>query len=124
MYSRVPVRRRRSSYFGPGLMVILVVLLLAGSCGAYISAVKGSVRTVTTRVTDKQRVCESNGGSCKYLIYTDSGTYKDTDSMIFGKFRSSDLYGNIQRGKTYTFKVSGWRLPFFSGYPNIISIQK
>lgn len=113
----------RRGYGVVAVVVVGVVLLVAGAVFAYNAAYKSTQRVVTAKVTDKERVCESGNTSCKYLIFTNKGTFKDTDSFLYGKFRSSDVYGMIQRGRTYVFTVAGWRLPFFSGYPNIVKVQ-
>lgn len=116
-------RRRTSSDWGFGLAVILVIIAVVVGLGAYLTQAHKN-HTVVAKVTDKARVCESAGGSCKYLIYTDHGTLKNTDSLFSGKFDSSDVYGRIRRGQTYTFTVEGFRFGFFSMYPNIVSAEK
>lgn len=78
---------------------------------------------VTFTVKDKGRVCDSGNSSCYYLIYTDKGTFKDSDSLMNGKFNSSDVYGSITVGKTYNATVYGWRNGFLSMYKNIVDIH-
>lgn len=81
-------------------------------------------RDVTFTVKSKERVCDSGkNGTCKYLIYTDKGTFENTDSLIKGKFNSSDMYGDINPGVKYDARVRGIRSGFFSMYPNIITIR-
>jgi len=86
----------------------------------------GTKRDVTITVTDKNRVCDGTGKSvsCYYLIYTTSGTFKDTDSLLNGKFASSDLYGQLRRNGVYKVQVQGWRIPLMSEYPNIVRIEQ
>ena len=80
-------------------------------------------------VTDKLRVSYGHiWNTHKYLIYTidDSGNvraFKNTDSIPYLKFNSSDFYARIEIGKTYTFRVVGYRLPYFSKYKNIVGIS-
>lgn len=119
--ARIESYRRRN--WGFGLVVALVIALVIGAVVTYPIALINSKREVTITVTDKQRVCESGGGSCKYLIFTDKGTYKDVDSFLFQKFASSDLYGNLKVGETYRVERTGWRIPFFSAYPNIVKVD-
>lgn len=114
----------RDSLLGPVVLVIgacLVVVVLVLS----INAIHATDREVITRVTDKERVCSVTDGnsSCQYLIFTQAGTFKLTDSIIYGKFRSSDVYGVIMRDSCYRFSVHGWRLPAFSSYPNIHRVE-
>lgn len=82
--------------------------------------------TVTTVVQDKERVCDTNSEgnrSCKYLVYTDDGTYKLTDSLVIGRFNTSDIYGRVKRCHTYEIESYGWRLGLTSSYPNITEMN-
>lgn len=74
---------------------------------------------VTAKVTDKTRITEREGNGY-YLIFTDEETFKDSDSLFYGKFNSSDLYGKIKIGKEYDFIVTGFRIPILSMYRNIV----
>lgn len=68
-------------------------------------------REVVATVKDKDRVCSgaSNGSSsCKYLIFTDKGTFQNTDSMVQGKFNSSDVYGNLDRSRSHLSTQGCW----------------
>jgi hypothetical protein len=118
--------RRYGSGFGLfGVFFAVIVLLIVVAIGVEIYA-HTQTKTVTFRVQDKERVnkCDSDG-KCDsyYLIFTNKGTYKNADSLWFFKFRSSDLYGNLQRGHTYTCKTYGFRIGLTSSYPNIISCE-
>ena len=62
-----------------------------------------------------------------YLIYCKDATdnvsvYKIEDSLMQGKFNSSDIYASIETGKTYTFLIRGIRNEITSNYPNIVRI--
>lgn len=125
---RYPRTTRRSSLsygfgFGAfGALFALVVMFIIG----FAIFEHSNTKTVTFTVQDKaiKTNCNNNGNcSSDYLIYTNKGVYKDTDSFWFLKFRSSDLYGNLHRGKTYTCKVYGFRVGLTSTYPNIISCK-
>ena len=70
-------------------------------------------------VTGKENVKSGNSG--KYLVYTNKTTYEITDSLLNWRWDSSDVYGNIQIGKTYTATLQGFRSPFMSWYPNILN---
>lgn len=98
----------------------IVSVLIAWGIHAYFA----SDRQVTVTVQNEARVCSGSGNSvsCQYLVYTTGGTFKDTDSLISGKFSSSDLYGQLQTGHTYTLEVRGYRIPILSEYPNILRI--
>ena len=86
--------RKKRSYFGIGVAAIIAAFVLLA--GGYALFVKSTEETVTITVTDKERITEkdSDGGtSSKYLIFTDSETFENTDSTLFWKFNSSDVYG-------------------------------
>ena len=101
------------------LGIAAVVLLLFSPVLIY----RSTVETRTFTVKDKERIVKSK--SSYYLIWTESGdVYKNGDSLSFLKFDSSDIYGQLEVGKTYTAKVAGWRIRFLSMYENIISLQE
>jgi hypothetical protein len=80
---------------------------------------------VSVKVVHKERVAYGSGKntSHKYLVYTDTETFECTDILVKGKFNSSDIYGKMRIDSTYTINVYGYRLPYFSYYRNIISIE-
>jgi len=100
---------------------VLVLILLFGGAKAILYLSTGDDVTVT--VTDKGERCKSVG-DCKYLIYTDKGTFEERDSWLNWKFNSSDIYGGIKRDTKYTFHTNGIRVAFLSWYPNITSVQE
>ena len=86
-------------------------------------------RTVTVTVTDKGIQKNSSSGSDEYLIYckTVGGevlVLRNEDSLLCGKFNSSDVYAQIQVEAKYKFRICGPRVPFLSMYPNIIGLEK
>lgn len=106
------------------LMVITILVLFGWGVFAtyYFST---NHHNVTFSVNKSERVCDSGkNGSCRYLIYTSAGVYKDTDSLINGKFNSSDLYGQLQSGKQYSCDAVGYRSGFLSEYENLISCEE
>lgn len=115
--------RRRQCVAGAFLWALSVAVLIT-LVGFAVTAWLASDRQVTVTVNNEARVCTGSGNSvsCKYLVYTSGGTFEDTDSLLSGKFSSSDLYGQLIDGQSYTFEVRGWRVPVFSHYPNIIRI--
>lgn len=117
-------RRRARNVFIAGCLAVLALL----GTGVFVAfnVWNGTKRDMTITVTDKNRVCDSTGKSvsCYYLVYTDQGTFKDTDSLLNGKFSSSDLYGQLRRDGRYKVQVQGWRIPWLSEYPNIVRIEQ
>lgn len=105
-----------------GLVVICVIIIAGvGRCKSCTNNL-GEERTLTTTVTDK--TVKRYNGEDKYLVYTKNTdglveVFEITDSLAFGRFNSSDAYGGIEVGKTYSFTVVGERSEFYSIYPNI-----
>lgn len=106
-----------------GIIIIILVLavLLEGS-----ALVSFNDHTYVVEVTNKERVNYSDSG--KHLIYgqEDNNTLvlKNTDSLLRGKFNSSDIYAELEIGKTYEFTVVGYRIPILSDYENIIEYKE
>lgn len=101
--------------------IILVLLIFVGiPFGVY--KAKGTQRQVTFTVQDKivKSVGSGNNTTQEYLIFTDKGIFKDTDSLLNWKFNSSDVYGQLQKGHKYDCRVFGYRFGFTSDYPDIL----
>ena len=111
---------------GKSLFAGILLLGIVGACSA--NAVSHLDREAyTATVVDKQ--VKRYGKSDKYLIYTklqDGKTrvFENTDSILEGKVNSSDLWADIEKGKTYELKTYGWRVPLLSSYENIIGIEE
>lgn len=110
-----------------GSVVVLGVgalgLLLAVSAGVHFGTLD-TVRDV--KILDKERVtASSNDGTVtsKYIIFAEGETFENTDTIWAFKYNSSDIYGKIAKGAACTFEVTGFRVPFFSMYRNILSAR-
>jgi len=107
------------------IFVCLIVI------GAIIAGATGGIKllsqsTYTAEVTEKE--VQRNGDDSKYLIFIESdegGTkvLENTDELVTLKFNSSDIYGKVEIGETYTFDTIGWRIPFLSMYENIVDVE-
>lgn len=108
---------------------VFVTLVLAGGV-TYYFALKASERMVTFTVTGKDSVTVSHGSGDdltvdnEYRVYTDHGTFKVTDTLIYTRFNSADTYGQLKEGHTYTCKAAGWRFGLFSWFPNLIKCSE
>ena len=103
------------------IIAVIIALCFVGSC---VGSFNDNEYTVT--VTDKERV--NKGDDSKYLVYGDDNegnslVFENTDCMLRGKWNSSNIQGSIKVGNTYTFTVVGYRIPIFSSYQNIISVE-
>jgi len=126
----INMRRNRLPTIGLHITGInaLALIVLAGFA---ITIPHCDRETYRATVTRRERIVESDGNdtSSKYLIFTrlENGktrVFENTDSLIEWKFNSSDIYGDIEEGKTYDLKTYGWRAPLLSMYENVISIKE
>ena len=107
--------------FNKVLYIVIGFCLLFGYSIAYYS----SSEYVEITIQDKERITTGSGEniSSKFIVYSENEVFENTDSWLFFKFKSSDIQNNLKIDETYTVKVSGWRIPFFSMYRNIILIN-
>lgn len=105
------------------ILFIFIIALVASlvCCTSY------NDHTYTITVTDKERVTYS--GSGKYLIYSttsdgETKVFENTDDLFRGKFDSSDVYAELEVGKTYEVTVVGYRFGFANWYENIIDFKE
>lgn len=105
------------------VVFVLVAVVLVGSCG--VGCASYFVRNeYEATVTDKQVKRQEKKDT--YLIFTklrdgSVRVFKNTDSTLYWKFNSSDVFAKLEKGQTYRIKAYGWRIPFFSMYENIVS---
>lgn len=103
------------------LYVVAIVLILMATANIWIHfASKTTISEVV--IQDKERIVTGAGPTqeSKYLIFTDTETFENTDSWLALKFNSSDVYGAIPVGASCSFTVTGFRVPFLSWYRNIL----
>ena len=110
-----------------GMRIVLIFITLIMISSIVINAsFYVHTSTVSATVTGKERIVKSDGdGDIEsfYLVYTNKGTMKLEDDLFRGNFNSSDVYGSLRNDSTYTFTTSGYRVGFFSEYPNIIEVK-
>ena len=105
------------------LIIIAVIFALALSFSAMTSF--NDTEYVVT-VTDKERIIKED--TSKYLVFTEDEqgnvlVFENTDSLLRGKFDSSNMQGQLKEGNKYTITVVGFRVPILSMYQNIIKVE-
>lgn len=95
--------------------LLIGVAILASSCN-YVN----TESIECAEVLEKERITVLEGGSY-YLVMTDKGEYTVTDELFRGNFNSSQWYGKMKIGKSYSFKTGGYRIGLLSSYKNIHS---
>ena len=109
---------------------LFVGVLVGMSIYHSVSIGTGDLRYITGTVTDKQIKRSSvNANQDQYLIFTkdDDGVmnvFEIEDSILAGRFDSSDVYGYIELGVKYKFGVRGRRVHFLSWYPNLYTYEE
>lgn len=106
------------------LVVALVVLaLIVGILAAVIYTVKGyhHHETRTCTVVSKDRTTDPKGGSDARVYTADCGVLQVADATFDGHFNSADTYATITPGHRYVFHTIGYRVPWLSDFPNILS---
>jgi len=102
-----------------------IIVLVLGLILAYPIAKFSSVEVIEVTITDKERISTGSGDDLehKFLIYTKNEVFENTDALFQMKWNSTDVQNDLKKDSTYKVKVWGWRMPFFSTYRNIISIE-
>ena len=104
---------------GYALYLVLALLIFT----AYPVAYKMSSETIEITIKEKERITTGRGESIssKFIIYSNTEVFENTDSWLYFKFNSADYQNKFTVGNTYTVKVAGWRVPFLSMYRNVVS---
>ena len=116
------------------LFCVIVALIVLVSIG-YEAIFNFNDKEYIITVTDKERIYETSSSdgthttTSKYLVFgvDENGetlVFENTDTFIRGKLDSSTVQGSLIEGSTYKVTVVGYRVPFFSWYENIISVEE
>ena len=104
------------------VVALLILLVLVFAC----IATYGNHQTFDAVVADKY-VKRANENDVFYVVLdTDDGRMvcKNMDYMLGGKFNSADVQASLEIGDTYRVETLGHRIPFFSIFPNILSVER
>lgn len=130
--------RKHGDFSGIGyaiFFVIAVIILVGVGLASCTQSVKQGferreeIGTVTDKGIKRSKGIKRYGDDDKYLVYTkdengNSQVFEITDNILAGRFNSSDVYAEIEIGKTYKFTVGGSRNQVMSWYPNIYSFEE
>lgn len=91
---------------------------------------KSSAESVNFVVNEKERImdCSTDADgiqscSAKYLVFTDSEVFENTDKFVIFKFDSSDQHAKMIDGSSCSATAYGWRVPFMSWYRNLDDVH-
>lgn len=101
-------------------IIFFVVLVLC--IGVVFKTPMFNNKTNTCTITSKESVIVQNHS--QYRVYTkECGTYVVEDSLFIFRFDSADVYGGLVPNTKYEIKSGGYRVPFLSLFPNVISVK-
>lgn len=102
-----------------GIIIIGTIILGILGLSVWKSTIPYS-NNETIEITIKEKYIKNNSKSGKYLVVdTNNNTYEITDLFFKRKFNSTDIYNQLEVGKTYKVEVSGKRIHYWSMYRNI-----
>jgi len=110
--------------------IIIVVLFLAflpiGALYAYCTRKKITFVVREKGTLTHGYVNDGRGSTyTNFMIYTTDGrALKNTNSLWYWKWRSTELQAYMKVGKKYSAKIYGWRIGAFNVYPNIIKVKE
>lgn len=105
------------------VMIVYGIIAAIALAVPYFSYQYGTTDERMITVEDRERVCDGRR-DCRYLIFTDNGVLENTDSLAHGKFRSSDVYADLEPGARFQVRTYGYRVGILSWYPNIIEYER
>ena len=103
---------------GGGLVFLIFIVLCIGYCSI------GYMNTETTTCQVEDKWIKNYDRDGVYLVDCGKNIYKISDLFWKAKFDSSDIYGKLEKGKTYKITTSGFRIPILSEYKNINKVEK
>jgi len=106
-------------FFGLIIIGFIVLMLIFGIANATHTSTH-----IECLVTDKDRTGDRNGGSDMRVYTKNCGVFEVADSWLSLTWSSADTYNSIHRGSWYNFTTRGWRIPFFSSFPNIVGVEE
>jgi len=111
-------------------IIIGIVLLIASVIGAgiYGDFKVESVKDCKVTELQQQQLIKGSGQhlrtEIRYLVVTDKETFICESSIINGKFDNSNVFWNLKKDSTYTFKVCGIGKGFIFDYRNVLEYSK
>lgn len=117
-------RRRRQSLTLKVAVALAVILLLTLLVPLFAGYHQTKQQDCTINGKDRTSSMTSNGASNVRIYTDDCGVFTIQDSLVHTRWNSADLYGQIKVGQRYHVAYYGWRIPFFSAFPNLLSADR
>lgn len=101
------------------IYIIVLIVIIIGMIGG-IALDYSNEKTIQVEIKDKY----VKGQEGLYIVIdTENNAYKITDLLFIGKFNSTDIYNELEIGHRYEITTTGYRIRFFSEYPNINEVK-
>lgn len=113
------------------VIAIIAATFFIGLLLIFFVGTEKNLHQFTVEIVGKEAVVEDK--ELLYLIFgiVQSGdregeyrTFKIADSVLNGRFRGSELYAQIEVGRTYEFTVVGFRSGILTEFENIIEFEE
>ena len=112
------IGKRGSLWIGAFVLLAIMVIISA------IYMVKYAFTEGSETITVKDKWVKPKGDDAKYLVSsTNNQVFQITDSWVYWRWDSSNVYDSVTIGKTYIVTTQGFRFPFLSDYKNIITLE-
>lgn len=109
---------------GGGCAAVLILGLCLGAGILDFAYNHYNEHVATCTITGKDRSRNHETGSSEYRVYTkDCGTLSNKDAFLRTKYNSGDIQGQLVEQHAYRIRVVGWRLPYWSTFPNILAVE-
>lgn len=105
--------------------IVIAILIILG--GGFIQNF-GTSQTITGTV-ERTYVKSDGGKKDKFYVVirgSDGAThvFVNHDTMWHAKWNSAEVQARLMDGHCYTVRTVGFRIPFFSAFPNIVSVAE
>ena len=80
-------------------------------------------RNVTVTINNKERNTKIFG-SKELIVFTDKGIYRNTNSIIQGKYNEKSVYFALETKTTCTLTIIGEHTFIFHTTPNILEVKE
>lgn len=105
-------------------IIALATAFMAAGC----QQMNREVTTFTVDSKESRVITQGDSRVSKFFVYgTDGEVFLNEDVWVnFGgpsKFDSASVQAKFKAGRTYEVETIGWRIPFLSIFPNIVSAK-
>lgn len=104
--------------------VITTLIIIGGLGGCQAAYNFGTTKTKTITVEEAFMLKGHNEPDQMLIRSTDGDLYSVDDSLVRWEFRSADLWSDMAPGETWEVSHFGWRIGFFSSFPQIFKGQE